>query len=163
MTRARLIFIVGFLISLSAGFVVGMVVGRSATPAQANTTGQPTTRPHHNGPRSLDDELDLTPQQRAKVHEIFSALRPPSHGGGHGGGGIDPFRAIFHERDEAIHQLIPPERKADYDRVIQECDAKLEELKHQREQQINDAEQKMKAVLTADQWAKFEKIKRDHG
>src|SRR5207302_10280629 len=51
----------------------------------------------------------------------------------------------------------------DYDRIQQECRNKLDEVKSQREQQIKEAEQKMKAVLTSEQWTKFEQIKRDRG
>ena len=155
MTRARVLFIFGFLISMAAGFVAGMVVGR--TPVQASlptqVPGGPTTT-RRSGPRSLDDELGLTTAQRAKVREIFSAVRPPD------GGRNDAFRTLHRERDEAIHQLIPDDRKADYDRILAECTAKEQDLRHEHEQQFKEAEAKMQAVLTPEQWTKYHDIKK---
>ena len=155
MTRARVLFIFGFLISMAAGFVAGMVVGR--TPVQANPATPPAPTPTTNrrpGPPSLDDQLGLTTAQRAKVKEIFSAVRPPD------GGRNDPLRTIHRERDEAIHQLIPEDRKADYDRILAECAAKEQDLRHEHEQQFKDAEAKMQAVLTPEQWTKYQDIKK---
>jgi Spy/CpxP family protein refolding chaperone len=155
MTRARVLFIFGFLISMAAGFVAGMVVGR--TPVHANpTTTLPGPGPTTNrrpGPPSLDDELGLTAAQRAKVREIFSAVRPPDMRN-------DPLRAIHRERDEAIHQLIPDDRKADYDRILSDCAAKEQDLRHEHEQQFREAEAKMQAVLTPEQWTKYQDIKK---
>src|SRR5437764_3384077 len=126
MTRARVLFIFGFLISLAAGFVVGMAVGRSPQPAQA-VTKEPTTRSTR---QSLDDELGLSTEQRAKVKEIFSVVRPPD------GGRNDVFRTLRRERDEAIHQLVPDDRKAEYDRVLQEFQTKEADLRKEHERQF---------------------------
>jgi Spy/CpxP family protein refolding chaperone len=155
MTRARVLFIFGFLISMAAGFVAGMVVGR--TPVHANPATPPGPGPTTNrrpGPPSLDDELGLTTAQRAKVKEIFSAVRPPD------GGRNDPLRAIHRERDEAIHQLIPDDRKADYDKILSDCAAREQELRKEHEQQFREAEAKMEAVLTSEQWTKYQDLKK---
>src|SRR5260370_21443854 len=104
MTRGRVLFIFGFLISLGAGFVIGMAVGRSPQAAQAVPAKEPATKSTRL--QSLDDELDLTTEQRAKVKEIFSVVRPPDSGRN------DALRALRRERDEASHQLVPDDRKA---------------------------------------------------
>src|SRR5258708_2857850 len=105
MNRARLLFIIGFVLSLCAGVVIGMVVSR--TPAvMAKSASQ-----QHGG---LDEELGLSPAQKEQVHTIWtpiwSSMRQLDRGRS------DKRRALSKDRDEAISQLVPADQKADYDR-----------------------------------------------
>jgi Spy/CpxP family protein refolding chaperone len=143
MNRARLLFILGFVLSLGAGVVIGMVVGRAPiTPAA----------PAHRGPGF---DLGLTPQQDEKVREIWSAVRQTD------GGRNDHRHSLSKERDDAIVQLIPADKKADYDRIQQEHAARVAEMGKEHERLVQEAEQKMKAVLTDAQWKRFEEMKRE--
>lgn len=143
MNRARVLFILGFVLSLGAGVVIGMVVGRAPiTPAA----------PTHRGPGF---DLGLTPQQDEKVREIWSAVRQTDSGRN------DRRRSLSKERDDAIVQLIPTDRQADYDRIQQAYDAKSSEMRKEHERLVQEAEQKMKAVLTDAQWKRFEEMKRE--
>jgi Spy/CpxP family protein refolding chaperone len=99
----------------------------------------------------------LTPRQKEQVRAIWSAVRPaPSGDGGH----VDRRHAAAKERDEAILRLVPADRKADYDRAQQDYAAALAEIAWDHERLMQDAEVKMKAVLSDAQWKKFEEIKR---
>ena len=153
MNRARLLFILGFLVSLFAGVVVGMMVGHSI-PATA--TPAATTKAWHRG-MDMDAYLELSPPQKEQVRAIWSAVRPsPAGDGSH----VDRRRAAAKERDEAILQLVPADRKPDYDRIQQEYTVAVAEMNKEHERLMQDAEVKMKAVLTEAQWKKFEEIKR---
>jgi hypothetical protein len=143
MNRARVLFILGFVLSLGAGVVIGMVVGRAPiTPAA----------PTHRGPGF---DLGLTPQQDEKVREIWSAVRQTDSGRN------DRRRTLSKERDDAIQQLIPLDKKADYDRVQQEHTAKVAEMNKEHERLVQEAEQKMKLILTDAQWKRLEEMKRE--
>ena len=142
MSKARVIFIVGFVLAMAAGVVVGMVAARAPV--------KPAT------PRSdLDAYLELTPEQAEKVHAIWSGVSALTRGRN------DRRRALNKDRDEAILQLIPADRKADYDRIQQEHAAKVAEFNKEHERLIAEAEQKMKEVLTVVQWNRFEDRKKE--
>jgi Spy/CpxP family protein refolding chaperone len=143
MNRARVLFILGFVLSLGAGVVIGMVVGRAPITPAATT---------HRGPGF---DLGLTPQQDEKVREIWSAVRQTD------GGRNDRRHSLSKERDDAIQQLIPAERQADYDRIQQSYKNKSVEMQKEHDRLVQEAEQKMKAVLTDAQWKRFEEMKRE--
>lgn len=142
MNRARLLFIIGFVLSMGAGVVVGMALVR----------GTPKTLA---APHGMDADLGLTPQQAEQVKAIWSAVRQSD------GGRNDHRRSLSRERDEAIAKLIGADRKEDYDRIMQDHTAKVAEANKERERLMQEAELKMKAVLTDVQWKKFEEIKKD--
>ncbi len=142
MNRARVLFVIGFILSMGAGVVVGMALVRNVPGAHAESHG-------------WDADLGLTPQQAEQVKAIWSAVRQSD------GSRNDNRRALGHERDEAIAQLIPAERKADYDRILQTHATKVAEANKEHDRLMQEGEQKMKAVLTEAQWKKFESIKKD--
>ena len=150
MNRARVLFILGFLLSLSAGVVIGMVLGR--TPVVA-------AKPAATQPHGLDEELGLNPDQKEQVHAIWNpiwaSMRQLDRGRS------DKRRAMSKERDEAIALLVPAERKADYDRVMQDYTAKVGDLNKERDHLMQEGEQKMKPILSDVQWKKYEDFKRD--
>ena len=150
MNRARLLFVMGFLLAMCAGVVVGMVVGRAP---KAETTPAPTSRP------SLEADLKLDPQQSEQVHAIWSGVWSSVRQ--MDSNRTDKRRALSRERDEAITQLIPAERKAEYDRIMQDYTSKVAELSKDRDKIFQDAEQKMKPLLTETQWKRYEEIKKE--
>lgn len=134
MNRARVLFVIGFVLSMGAGVVVGMALA---------------------GPRAMDTDLGLTPQQAKQVKAIWSAV------GKSDGGRNDSRRSLGRERDDAIAQLVPADRKADYDRIIQEHASKMADANKERDRLMQEGELKMKAILTETQWKKFEAIKKE--
>ena len=142
MNRARVLFVIGFVLSMGAGVVVGMALVRSTSKAVA-------------GPRGMDTDLGLTPQQAEQVKAIWSAVRQSD------GGRNDSRRSLGRERDDAIARLVPADRKADYDRIIQEHASKMADANKERDRLMQEGELKMKAILTETQWKKFEAIKKE--
>ena len=130
-----------------------MMVGH-ATPAVA--TAAATTNAWHRG-MDMDAYLELSPQQKEQVRAIWSVVRPPPPSDG---SHVDRRRAASKEREEAILRLIPTDHKADYDRIQQEYTATITEMNKEHERLMQEAEVKMKAVLSEAQWKKFEEIKR---
>ena len=151
MNRVRLLFILGFLVSMSAGVVVGVVVGRAPKTLSSPVA---TSQPH-----GLEVDLKLDHHQAERVHEIWSsvgaALRQIDSNRG------DKRRSMGRERDEAIAELIPADRKSDYDRIQQEYAAKIAEVTKDRDKIIQDAEQRMKELLTDTQWTRYQEIKKE--
>jgi Spy/CpxP family protein refolding chaperone len=140
MNRVRLLFIFGFVLSLCAGVVVGMVV-RTAPPVL---------------PRGgFGPDLGLSPAQEEQMRAIWAPVRESDRGRG------DRRKAISKERDEAVSQLIPTEHRADYEKVLAEHTAKLAEMSREHEKLVQEAELKMKAMLTEQQWKQFEAMKRE--
>ena len=142
MNRARVLFVIGFVLSMGAGVVVGMALVRGAPKAVA-------------APHGMDSDLGLDPKQAEQVKAIWSAVRQGD------GGRNDRRRSLGHERDDASAGLVPADRKADYDRIIQDHATKMADANKERDRLFQDAEQKMKAILTEAQWKKFEVIKKD--
>jgi hypothetical protein len=150
MNRIRLLFVLGFVLSMGAGVVVGLGVGRA--PKRHAEPG-PSTRP------SLESDLGLDPQQAEQVHAIWSSVWSSVRQLDVNRG--ERSRTLRQERDDAIKQLIPADRSADYERIVQEYKVKVADLTKDRDKLFQDAEQKMKPLLTEAQWKRFEEIKKE--
>src|SRR5205807_2674227 len=146
-----------FILSLGAGVVVGMVVSHPGAIA-----GKPATQPSpgRDGRNPMAVDLGLTPQQDEAIQKIWSEARAAMRQVD--GARFERRHALNEERDKAVLLLIAPEKKADYDRIQQEHATKIAELNKERDHIFQDAEQKMKAVLTDAQWKRFEEKKREH-
>jgi Spy/CpxP family protein refolding chaperone len=140
MNRVRLLFIFGFVLSLCAGVVVGMVV-RTVPPVHLRTGFGP--------------DLGLSPEQEEQMRAIWAPVRESDRGRG------DRRKGISKERDDAVSQLIPSDRRSDYEKILQEHTSKLADMGREHERLVQDAEAKMKNMLTATQWTQFEEMKRE--
>ena len=158
MNRLRLLFILGFVLSMGAGVVVGVVGTVVRRTPKVQVEQRSTSRPN------WDADLGLDAKQAEQVDAIWSSVRSAMRQLDDNRG--DKRRTLNHERDEAIAQLIPTDHKADYDRIMQDYSTKVAELGKDRDKLFQDAEQKMKLLLTESQWRRFEAIKKersDHG
>ena len=155
MNRFRLLFILGFLVSMSAGVVVGMVARTVAGrgPKDTSVVSPPTTQ------HSLEADLKLEPRQAEEVHQIwsqvFAAVRQLDQSRG------EKRQALDRERDEQIAQLLFADQVADYDWILQEHELKVAELRKDRDKLFQDAEQKMRPLLSDAQWKRYEEIKKE--
>lgn len=143
MSKQLLWTVLVFVVALGSGIVIGVNLPRREAPAR--------------GERSwLADELKLSPEQREKIKAIWQEMVP----GGPGGPGRrgDGRRQLFRERDEAIAALVPPERKADYEKVTARFDQQMAELGRERERAFQKAVEQTKAVLNPEQRAKYEEL-----
>lgn len=147
-TRARILLVLAFVLTLAAGVVVGAGLVRRALaggdlpkPAGPDPlkSGRPDQRPW------LHEQLDLTPDQRAKVDAIWretnhDKIRQLS----------EQRRSLYRERDDVIASLYTAEQKAERERLYREYRARETELDRERDAAVD-------ALYTAEQ-----KAKRDH-
>ena len=145
MNRIRTLFVIGFMLSLCAGVVVGMVV--SQKPSIVTT--QPTTTK----PSRFTDPLGLSADQKTKLDAIWAEVRKSDLQREEG------KRAAYKSRTDAIYALVPIDKKADYDALQTNHTTALADLDKERDRVRLEAEKKMKDLLTADQWKKFQEMK----
>jgi len=141
MARTRVLLIACFAVALAAGVAIGLVVGRSG-------------RDRH-GHSWLMAELNLTPQQREQMQQIWSETMESS-----GRKHWEQRRAIAAQRDSAIVGLLTAEQKAKYERIGQDYDRKMAELSQQRKAAFDQAIERTKKILTPTQAAKYDELLR---
>lgn len=146
MTKA--IVIVGFLLALAAGFAAGWT-GRQHAPAP----------PPPRGDRGswLAAELNLTPQQRQQMDQIWSELA--QRGDRDRGSKRDELRR---QRDEAILNLVPAEKRSEYDRILADYRAASDALESQWRAGFQQAVQRTRELLNEQQRARYDQIMARH-
>ena len=101
----------------------------------------------------LVEELDLTPDQRQKIQEIWSKVtethRPPS---------MAEMEKADAERGAAIDQLLTPEQRTRYARIQQRFEARMQELDEGNRARVAQAEEQTRQLLTPAQREKYEQI-----
>jgi len=139
-TKAKLILVAAFLVTLVAGFTAGYTL-RSFTPRR------------HDRPW-LVYHLDLTPEQRDKMRTIWqeadAALNKISERG----------RGLRSERTEAISALLNGPQTMQYETIQQEYQRKSDELTQERQKVLEQAHAKTDPILTPAQRQKYEELRR---
>jgi Spy/CpxP family protein refolding chaperone len=158
---AKFVVILGFILSFAAGMVIGSK-GVLVSEAPANPTpSSPTTQSSRDGGgrRSpsgyLTAELGLSPEQRDRLDKIWSAVAKANDQD-------DRRRGYRRERDEAIADLVPPERLGDYDRVIEHYQNRVEALEQTSREAYRTAVEQTKQILTPEQRARYEALLKRH-
>jgi len=120
--RPRLVGIVLLLVTFAAGVFSGVAlerrVGQRAAELEPQAKAQPEEhvhggRPHHH--RHIIDQIDLTPEQRAKVDSILQVGRQR----------LDAFwketgpsyRALVDSTRAQVRAIMTPEQRAQYDEL----------------------------------------------
>jgi Spy/CpxP family protein refolding chaperone len=154
---AKLIVILGFALS----FAAGMVIGSRQTlvdPAPANPL-TPTTASSERRSRGgwLSAQLGLTPEQRQELDRIWSATARQ------GRGERDERRREFRrERDEAIAELVPSARLAEYDDIINTYNERVTGLERESREAYDAAVEQTKQILTPQQRTRYEELLQRH-
>jgi Spy/CpxP family protein refolding chaperone len=131
-----------FAVALGSGIFIGMHLHQP----------HPGERPPQD--RSwLADKLDLAPEQREQMRNIWSELAH-GPGGRHG----DARRQAGKERDDAIATLITPEQKPAYDKIFERFNQQMADMSREREATFQKAVERTKAILNAEQRSKYEKM-----
>jgi len=137
--RNKTILIVSFVLVFAAGAAVGVVAARRFRPPQP--------------PSWLASELDLTPEQRERMHQIWSeTMRSGFRQEG------ERRAAMMQERDEAIQALLSEEQRAKYEAIQQDYTRKRDELSQERRAAFEKAVEQTKAILTPEQRVKYEEL-----
>ena len=135
-TKARLmlILIAAFAVTLAAGLAVGYAI-RSYT---------------HRPPRRFPD-LKLTAEQTGKMDEIWNAVMRDARKLQ-----SEQRQALQKQREEAVRALLTEEQKLKYDGVLKDYAGRMAELGKAREKTFQEAVEKTKLILNAEQRKKYE-------
>ena len=133
MTKAKLILIIAFVVTLAAGVVAGFTL-RSLT---------------HHSRRSFVE--GLTAAQKAKMDEIWNAVRRNSREVQN-----EQRKEFQKQREEAVRALLTAEQRVKYDEILKDHAGKMAELGNAREKAFQEAVEKTKLILNAEQRNKYE-------
>ena len=143
MTKTKLILLICFCAAFGAGVAAGVALMRSAPPA-----------PHESW---LAHELDLTPEQREQMHQIWSQVI-----GSQGPPPREQRQALQKERDEAVRGLLNEGQKAKYEEVMKKYAEKIAALEETRKKAFDEAVERTKKILTESQRKKYEELLKSH-
>jgi len=146
-TRVMLILIAAFAVTLAAGGVAGYAL-RSSGHHAARLSGppDPEARPPHN---HLPELLQLTEEQESKIDAIWKALGDSSRS-------RDQRQAFQKQREEAVLAILTEEQKVKYNAVLKDYAAKIADLGKARDKAFQEAVEKTKLILNAEQQKKYE-------
>ena len=122
-----------------SGVAVGVVGRRALRPLEFKSV--------------LVEELDLTPDQRYRLHRVWSDVarrRTPVP--------IEELGKVDDERWQAVDRLLTPEQRAEYVRIQERFEARMRELDQGNRERIAAAEEQTRQVLTPAQREKYEQL-----
>jgi Spy/CpxP family protein refolding chaperone len=156
---AKLIVILGFLLSFAAGMVIGTRTHGLLDRSDATTTKPPTTAPSDRRTRGgwLSQELGLSTEQRAQLDKIWSATASRA-----GSDHEDRRREYRRERDTAIADLVPTARLGEYDQIINTYQDRVAALEAETREAYQQAVEQTRQILTPEQRTRYEDILKKH-
>jgi hypothetical protein len=147
MKRSRFIFIVAFLLAMSAGAVLGALWAKLPV-----ATGETRTNPERHGPEWLPDQLHLRPDQKAQMDAIWAEMHSKI------GKAYGEKRALEKERDEACKALLTDDQRAAWDKIRQDYRPRIDEANPPRDSLVRDAEARTRALLDPDQQKRWDEL-----
>ncbi len=149
MSKAKAVILVCFVVAFAAGVLLGSVLGRRTVPPVEPTPAEGGRR--HRGP-SLSEQLQLTPEQREQMKEMWEAMAQA------GRRNRERRMELQRERDRAVKDLYTEEQLTEYERVVQEYETQIEELNEQRRKGFEDVRERTRAILTPEQRQKYDEM-----
>lgn len=151
MNRVRSLIVLMFLSAFAAGVCAALV---AKTPVK-----QPSER--GGGPSFLTAELNLSKSQQEEMMKIWGGMMDR----GQWQKDAEQRRNYQKQRDDAIRQLIPAEKRAEVDKINEAYSAQMTEMGEQRKKTFESAVEKTKAILSPEQREKYEEFlkKRSEG
>jgi hypothetical protein len=143
MASVKVVLVLLFVLTLGAGLVTGMIVAR---PPVASGAARPLAR------TPLGAELGLTPDQAARMHDIWEGVRDEVD---------DCFRRAQQaqqRRDADLVALLTDEQKAAFGKSQQEYTDAVNTLKTQRDTAFQRAVQRTEQILNPSQRARYRQI-----
>ena len=122
-----------------SGVGVGVVGRRAFQPAKF--------------PSVLVEELDLTPDQRHKIQQIWSEVAE-----NHSPVPMAEIEKADAERWQAIDQLLTPEQRTQYSQIQQRFEARMQGLDQGNRARVAAAQEQTKQLLTPAQREKYERL-----
>jgi Spy/CpxP family protein refolding chaperone len=157
--RTEILIVIVAGLAMSAGVVAGLLASRLPSaagqqPAAANPSV--ATAPPASFERTLADELQLRPDQREAMREIWEGVRGKVHAT------FDAAQNLQKERDEALVALLNDEQRVKFSKISQDYANRFEELTKKRDATFAEAVEKTKKMLDPPQRAKYEEILKTH-
>ena len=140
MTKTRVMMLVAVVVVFCAGVAVGLLAS-------------PSPRERRGG-SWLTNELDLTPQQRAKMRQIWAEPDPAASMRQQS----ERRRAIEQARDQALRALLSEDQKVQHDRILQEHEQQLAQLGEERRKWFQERMELTKAILTEAQRRRYDEL-----
>jgi len=141
MNKITLIVMAGFALAFVAGGSVGMLAGPEVPAGPPRGPGEWLVR-----------EIQLTPEQRQQMREIWSVLDEAD------------IRRRQHEllqrRDQAIQEMLTEGQRTQYRQIVEEFHRGEEEIHRDMRSRMERAVQRTKEILTPDQAKRYEEIRR---
>lgn len=158
MIKTKLLMVFGFFVAFGAGTVVGLFSRRLEVAVPAGVVAPEPPRRSR-----LAQELGLSKEQDEQIKKIWQALEQEFRVAERESEGRRA--ALRKEKEESILALVGPERKADYEKMIQEYYRKMGELMMgaDRRRRFEKAIEQTKQVLDEPQRAKYEEILKRRG
>jgi Spy/CpxP family protein refolding chaperone len=140
MRHKLLLFAVAAIVLVFAsGVAVGVVGRRAFQPIKSHSL--------------LVEELDLTPDQRYKLQQIWGEVargrtRVP----------VEELEKVDAERWQAIEQMLTPEQRAQFVQIQERFEARMRQLDQGNPERVAAAEEQTRQVLTPAQREKYERL-----
>jgi Spy/CpxP family protein refolding chaperone len=148
-TRVQALLIGLTVLALGAGVAAGMLASRATPPA----SGNPTTGPAAPIDRTpLVQELNLTPEQRDRMREIWEGVRGQVHET------FEDAKQLQRQRDDALVALLTDEQKAQFEKISQDFKNQFDDLAKKRDKVFQSAVKRTKQLLNDEQRKRYEAI-----
>lgn len=144
--RAKFVVLAVFVLTLGAGMTAGILAARLPL---ANSSNSVTTV---SAESPLAAQLDLTPEQSAKMQKIWEGVRDISVES------LAKGMAAEHARDNAIQELIPSDKIRQFNEIKRKYAETIAAMKGRREGAFEQAVAQTKEILTETQRKKYSEI-----
>jgi len=141
MNKITLIVMAGFALAFVAGGSVGMLAGPEVPPGPPRGPGEWLVR-----------EIQLTPEQRRQMREIWSVLDE-----------ADIRRRqqeLLQRRDRAIQEMLTEKQRTQYRQIVEEFQRGKQEIHRDMRTRMEQAVRRTKEILTPEQARRYEEIRR---
>src|SRR5262245_57415658 len=159
-TRRLQILLIGVpVLALCAGLAAGLLTSHLPPVSGSDATGSPPLAqppPPMLDRTALVEELQLTPEQRDQMREIWEGVRVKVHQT------FEDAQQIQKQRDDALVAILTEEQKAQFERISHDYADRFDKLTRARDQAFADAVERTKKVLNDEQRRKYEQILKDH-
>src|SRR5687768_713213 len=145
--RIEILIVLVAALAMSAGVVAGLLASR--LPSAAGAGRQPaatnpalaTAPPPASFERTLADELQLRPEQRESMREIWEGVRGKVHAT------FDAAQNLQRERDEALVALLNDEQRVKFAKISKDYANRFDALTKERDETFQKAVEKTKKIL----------------
>jgi Spy/CpxP family protein refolding chaperone len=149
MSKVKITLVIAFVLALGAGVVLGFAAARRVdTPPPVDAKPAEGRRPSW-----LKEQLKLSDQQSEQIRAIWQQVMSEQ-----GRVNTERRRALERERDAALLGLLTSEQREEYDRLMKDYAARLADLRKEFDALHQQAVERTRQVLTAEQRARYEEL-----